>query len=387
MKVYHILTHSVDSYLHPELQKKPENFGQYNGHPNRLVKRLICQDKKKEWEQVMVNLSTTVNCSPYETTHIDGYPVVVLKTSVSVRDPLEFSLPLIRWIQKADGIIHVHGISSFVYDSIAPFLTSKPSIAHVRGGQFTWRAFPVAFPKYCLLAPLTLRMPKKLFVQNRSRMEKYQKYYAIPREKMVHVPNGVDLEKFRQDKKRINQWEQRLQGRNEIRILFVGRVERSKGILDLVEATGRLRQRYKIKLIIVGTGNLDNELRSRKDPNLVLLGRINDIQDVAAWYHWSDIFALPSYSEGFPNAVMEAMACGKAVVTTPTDGALDLVDDGKTGLLTPIGNTQQLAEKLEMLIKDGSLRKELGKNARKKIEREFTWDKIVPRIFREYRSL
>lgn len=385
MKVYHILAHTME-FAHAELRGNVEGFAHLDSLTNRFVRNLIARDRKKELEHTLVNLSESAPRDRTDLRHRDGYPLIVLKNSLRiVRDPLEFSLPLIRFVRSVDdGILHIHGISSYMYDSIAPFLMGKPSIAHHRGGHFTWRAFPVSFPKYGLLAPFTLRMPRKLFIQNKIRIERYRKYYRIPMEKMVHVPNGMDMEKFARDPRRMRAWEEKLKLGSQSRILFVGRLERGKGIADLVEAMNQVKG---AKLVVAGAGGLESELKARNDPNVIFTGRINDVRDLAALYHLSDIFALPSYSEGFPNTVMEAMACGKAVVTTPTDGALDLVEDGKTGLMVEAGSAKQLAEKLQQLIQDDALRKALGQAAKQKIEREFTWERIAPRVIGEYRKL
>lgn len=374
--------------FHKELQGNVQAFAQLDSLTNRFIKNLRKVDRKKEFEHTMVNLSLDAKQERTELQHKEGYPLIVIKNSLRIfHDPLELSLPLIRFIRQAEGIVHVHGISSFVYDSIAPFLASKPSIAHHRGGHFTWKAFPVSCPKYIVLAPFTLRAPKKLFIQNKARIEKYRRNYRIPMEKMVHVPNGVELEKFQADPVRIDQWRKKLQINNEIVVFFVGRLEKGKGILELLSAVKQLQAKHKVKLIIAGSGSLEKQLYAQGNPGITVLGRINDIRDMAALHHVSDIFALPSYSEGFPNTVMEAMACGKAVITTPTDGALDLVDHEKTGLLVPSRNVQALAQGLEQLISDESLRLALGKSAKQKIQQHFTWSKIAPRIFDEYRKL
>ena len=76
---------------------------------------------------------------------------------------------------------------------------------------------------------------------------------------------------------------------------------------------------------------------------------------------------MPSYKEGYPNALLEAMASGLPVIATRVGAITDLISEGESGLLIEPGNTQQLAEKLSMLIRNGSLRKEISAGSRKRI--------------------
>ena len=89
-------------------------------------------------------------------------------------------------------------------------------------------------------------------------------------------------------------------------------------------------------------------------------------------YQAADVFALPSLFEGMPNVVMEAMAHGTATVATRVNGAAEIIENDKTGLLVDPGNAQQLYLAVKELVLDEDKRKELGKNARKDIETNFT---------------
>lgn len=103
----------------------------------------------------------------------------------------------------------------------------------------------------------------------------------------------------------------------------------------------------------------------------------------------ADIFCLPTLYEGLPLAVLEAMACGKAVVATRTDGIPEAIRHGQTGLLVPVGRTAPLAKALDLLLRDESLRKRLGREARKVAIEGFTWDRVMSgygEIFRQIDS-
>ena len=89
----------------------------------------------------------------------------------------------------------------------------------------------------------------------------------------------------------------------------------------------------------------------------------------------TDIFCLPSYREGVPNALLEATACGLPIVTTDTPGCRDVVTDGVNGLLVPVKNEQAIADALETLILDQELRHRMG-NAGREIAVNFSDIKV-----------
>ncbi len=116
-------------------------------------------------------------------------------------------------------------------------------------------------------------------------------------------------------------------------------------------------------------------------------------RQIIAWMQMMDIFAFPSLHEGSPNALLEAMACGLPVVTSEVGGMLDIVTEGKDGLLVPPGQEDKLTAKLIMLIQDQALRKRLGEAAKQKITCQFTpereaktWIKIYRQVIHESRS-
>lgn len=101
----------------------------------------------------------------------------------------------------------------------------------------------------------------------------------------------------------------------------------------------------------------------------------------------SDIFIFPSRKEGFPNALMEALAVGLPSVCSQIGGVLPLVEDGKTGILFESENYEQLAEKLDLLLKDKELRMKLGINARSAMAEKYSFDKTSDAYYQLYKKL
>jgi glycosyltransferase involved in cell wall biosynthesis len=157
--------------------------------------------------------------------------------------------------------------------------------------------------------------------------------------------------------------------------LCVGRLIPEKGVLDFVTAARRVCERRKDAVfLLAGTGPLLEELRGRVaeaglGEQVKILGWRDDIQDLVKA---SDVFVLPSYyMEGLPVSLLEAMACGKPVITTHHKGCEDAVVDGVTAFLVPVKQPEALAEKMAALIDDPALRLAMGQAGRRRVEEVF----------------
>jgi GalNAc-alpha-(1->4)-GalNAc-alpha-(1->3)-diNAcBac-PP-undecaprenol alpha-1,4-N-acetyl-D-galactosaminyltransferase len=154
-------------------------------------------------------------------------------------------------------------------------------------------------------------------------------------------------------------------------ILNVGRMVWDKAQEVLLEAFALLGDELpEWRLAVVGDGRLENELRERA-AGLGISDRIDwhgIVRDPYVFYRNAAIFALPSRVEGTPNALLEAMSCGLAVIVSDgAPGPLELVQDGKTGLVVPVNDAAALAAALSRLAKDVGLRNRLGAAARERV--------------------
>lgn len=207
--------------------------------------------------------------------------------------------------------------------------------------------------------------------------------------KMVTVHNGILLSEF----SRSQPAEPIRTVKKEVVIGTVGRIERIKGQDVLLEAFGRLKCRHPhIRLLLAGgISEPDFEADCRKIIDRHGLKDCVDFlghqEDVASFLSRLDIFVLPSLSEAFPRALLEAMAAGKAVIATDVGGCAEAVVAGVSGLLAPAKDAAALAEKIEELIEDDVLRKQMGVAARRRIQEEFTMEGNVRRMEQIYRSL
>ena len=195
--------------------------------------------------------------------------------------------------------------------------------------------------------------------------------------------SGVDLQ--------MHQYSSEPQGK--VIITFVARLLVDKGIREFIEASKILHDNgIEATFWIVGDideGNQKSitreEIASWKQlPNVKFFGFQENIAD---FYSKSNIACLPSYREGLPKSLVEAAACGRAVVTTDVPGCRDAIKVNKTGLLVPINNAGALAEGIEYLIDNPDVRKRMGIAGRALAEKDFAIEKIVSDHMKIYRKL
>jgi len=158
----------------------------------------------------------------------------------------------------------------------------------------------------------------------------------------------------------------------------VGRLIEEKGQKYLIELAAYLKkQQIDFIIRIAGIGKLrhqlDNYAKKLKVENSIIF--LEFLHDTTNFYEEIDIFVFPSISEGFSNALLEAMAHSKPVVAFNISSMPEMVDDGITGYLTPFGDIRQMADKVIHLINNPELRKEMGEHAKNKISSKFDFYK------------
>jgi Glycosyltransferase len=171
-------------------------------------------------------------------------------------------------------------------------------------------------------------------------------------------------------------------------VLFVGRLTCDKGIPELMKAFLRLENRFpELRLLLVGC--LENEdplpadtrIHLKAHPRVIFVGAAND---TAPYYALADILVLPSHREGLPTVILEAQAAGKPVVGASATGIVDVVEDGETGLLFPIGDVAALVESLTRLLTDKALADRLGAAGQDQVKRKFRQELVWEALYREY---
>lgn len=173
-------------------------------------------------------------------------------------------------------------------------------------------------------------------------------------------------------------------------ILFVGRLNRDKGMLDLAAAFGTIAMRHPdAALLLVGA---EEDVPFSRIQEICHAGRdrlhyVSFTATPERYMAAADIFCLPSYREGFGMTIIEAAACGVPAVASRIYGITDAVEDGKTGLLFPVGDVAALTQALLKLLEDRDLRQQMGEAARARALELFPSQKITREILALYSAL
>ena len=194
---------------------------------------------------------------------------------------------------------------------------------------------------------------------------------GVNKDKLIVNPYGIDYNFFTPEPKNLN---------NPFTVIAVGTVEARKGCHYLLEVFDKLNL-PGAELKIIGKVNPFFESIKRRyegNASIKFLGRLNNI-DTAREMRRADVMVMPSLVEGLSLSILETMSSGTPVISSENAGGLDVISDGKDGLIIPIRDTEQLEEKLEWsYLNRGSL-VEMGREARKKIVSYFTIEKYGER--------
>ena len=250
--------------------------------------------------------------------------------------PMMIAFFLVSLVQSREAdIVYANWLGAGIVGALVNLFTRKPMVVSFRGDdgylardRFIWRALTKwVIARASMVAPVSGELLDII------------KGLGIPEQK-CHLPRfGVDTDMFHPAAARVD-------GGPEVRLLFVGSLIVRKGLHDLLEALVDTALK-NVRLTVVGEGLYGPQLMEMSE-RLGLKDRtdwkgILPPAEVAALMRSSDILCLPSYMEGRPNAVNEAMASGLPVIATRVGGIPDMVEEGRTALLFEAGNIQQLA--------------------------------------------
>jgi glycosyltransferase involved in cell wall biosynthesis len=172
-------------------------------------------------------------------------------------------------------------------------------------------------------------------------------------------------------------------------VLFVGRLEEGKGLLDMLAAAKLMEQSHtcrEVRFVIVGDGPLLTRLQdmlagTSLSTRFTFVGHIDagNRDKLLQIYRHAKLFVLPSHHEGMPTVLLEAMACGLPVVACAVGGCRELIDDGRNGMLVPARQPGALAAALLLLMEDKDRSQALAVAARAAVQARYSWDSVVER--------
>jgi len=332
----------------------------------------------------------------------DGYIVNTVDIGRKIRPiaNLKAIFALCKLIRREKfDIVHVHSPLAAMLGRIAAKMARAPVIIYTAHGFYFHenmrkkkRRLVVWMEK--ILARVCTDV---LFLQSGEDQATAVKEGIALSQNAVWISNGVDINKFRPGSP-----DEKLRSsfgiKKEDKVVgFAGRIVREKGIEELVAAIGIIKKRVpSVKLLIAGDTLGSDRDKGTKEKikniiaknnlkeNIIFTGLRNDMYRI---YALLDVFVLPSYREGMPRSILEAMASAKPVVATDIRGSREEVAHGVTGKIVPVGEVNPLAEAISEILLDKELAIKMGEAGRKRVEAEFNEEMVLDKEIEIYKRL
>jgi len=299
---------------------------------------------------------------------------------------------LIRIIKKNKyDIVHTHNSKSGFIGRLAAKISGVPVIIHTIHG-FSFHSFERPFRRklFIFLERIAAHWADKLIVISNPLREWGLSLGVGKPSQYSTIYSGIEIDNFKIsidiDKKKR---EFRIKA-NELVVGVVAKLWEGKGHRDMLRAAKEAVKKVpEVKFMFVGEGYLRKELEQFADSlglnkHIIFTGFRTDIPEITSIF---DVSVLASYFEGLGRVLLEAMVLGKPVVATRVGGIVDVVDDGRTGILVPPHNDKALAEAMIKLLLDKELREKMGERAKRKVDDRFSSVTMVNKIQQVYEEL
>ncbi len=270
-------------------------------------------------------------------------------------------------------ILVCHGYKPGILGRMAARRLGLPVVAVSRG----WTGETLRVRLFDRLDRLNLRWMDHVICVSEGQARKVDKA-GVPLQKLSVIPNAIRMERFAQPE---------IQYQEKLRALFpnppqfivgaAGRLSPEKGFEVLIDAAAEvIKDCPEVGFVLFGEGALRESLaeritRKRLEGAFVLAGFRSDLDQ---YLPHLDLLALPSFTEGLPNVVLEAFASGAPVVATAVGGVPEVVEHGENGFCVDPGDPEGLASGILGVLGDDGLRRTMGENGRRRVAEEFTFD-------------
>ena len=248
--------------------------------------------------------------------------------------------------------------------------TGVPNVVSIQGGDGHWVGSCCETHRAAMVA--VLDHAGELLIGSRSFAGEVTERLGTDPARFTIVPGAVDTTRFAPG-----------DGAGRTALLYHGRVDRRKGILDLLDALDRLE--HPAELVVSGIGpDLDAARKRAAGDARVRFTGYAGYDEAPAVYRQGGVFVSPTYAEGFSNTILEAMASGLPVVSTRSVGVVDCVRDGENGLLVEPGDVDGLAGALDRVLGDAPLRERLAAAALAEVRATYAWPRVAGLIVAAY---
>ena len=361
-----------------------------NSHESILNfrKELILEIQNKGYEICIIapKISSSKNLMKFLYAHnMKFFEIDINRSSMNVFSELRYFFRLMYLLMKIKpkGIL-TYTIKPNLYGMIASYFLQVPAkFAMITGLGYLFRSKSnsifAGVLKY--LYGKSLNKADVIFCQNMDDLNTLIKLKVLSHKANAVCVNGsgVNLKHFH---------EEQFEDVQQINFLMIGRLLISKGVNEFVQASIKINEVYpKVKFSLLGWEDDNLDSVSKKTIDLIKkcdhLRLISSVEDVRPIIKKSHIFVLPSYHEGLPRSVLEAMAMGRPIITTDAPGCRDTVINSYNGYLVNKKSASELASAMEIFIKNPNSIFEMGKNSRALAEEKFDVNKVNQTMIHE----
>ncbi len=349
----------------------PKNRTTYNFRGD-LIKEII-----KKGHTVVATGPNTVDIDKVKALGCEFIEIPMEKNGVSVFSDLKYLYRLFKLFKKEKPDITLgYTIKPVVYGSLAAKLAGVKNINSMITGAgyvFTSKTLKAKIIKIIvnLLYKTGLSCSTNVIFQNKDDMEEFIEGRLVKRKK-CHIVNGsgVNMERF-----------SRSEFPEKLTFFMLSRVMYSKGIREYLDAATKIKKKYPdVKFVLLGAcENIQDSISEehlQKYVNDGIIEHYGENPNVKQFYDRCSVYVLPSYREGTPRTVLEAMATGRPIITTDTPGCRETVKDGINGFLVEVKNSDALAEKIEFFIKNPDKIYQMGEESYLYCKEKFEVNKV-----------
>jgi len=306
---------------------------------------------------------------------IPALDLIPIKHSNRITSGVNFIPGRFTNILRNYDIIHFHEFElSFPFFM---FSIKKPKLIHLHGIDYN-------FLKKHHISRFLLKHLAHLYISISRQMQKELVTLGIPENNIVYLPNSIDTNLFTTK----TQKEENL-------LLFVGRISSNKGVHILMKSLQFLKE--PIRLAIIGPPDWDIDYYQRilkiiekenqkRKHTIQYLGSMEQTE-LVKWYQKASLFILPSFAEGFPVTILEALSCGTPVIATPVGGIPEVVKNYETGILVPPSDSKALANAIQYLLENEDARLKIAREGRRHVVRGYSLDVAAERLCKIYTQL
>ena len=373
------------------------NFDAFTGGVQRNS-RLILSELNKRGVRTYVCARNYYNLDKNETkdgTVFHRSPVV---GSSRAANGIVYLIDTLFWLivnRKKYDVVHCQQMfGPTMVAAVSSFITGKPILTRITLSGDTGEAKAV---RRMPLSSLRVRLIKRVakWVALSSEMKAELEELGVPAGKIRVIPNSTELPATPAfDEPARSEMRRNLELPYDKIAVFAGRLSEEKGLDTLMEAWHSVNQTCPdAHLLLLGEGgeyrNVEAELKRRCEElglngNVHFLGHVANAKD---YILACDVFVLPSKAEGMSNALVEAFACGAAIVATDIPANAEICENGANSLLVPVGEPAPLHDAIMRLFDSPDLRERIGRGARSKAERELSVETMINSYIESYREI